>query len=182
MTTTGCRRGVHGWRPIRAGRRCGPGRAAPPRPPVPGRQSPADAACASAPDTYPPNAERVAYVPLDSVFPIPPRFLSASTRSIVGAVHRGNDRGGTVALLAAARYSARVLLHQCSRRAQLPGAAQRPLHPGVRGTARSRTSPLNVRRMKSTMPTQDAAAGIIRHGGTVWTLHSATFMELRIFP
>jgi pimeloyl-ACP methyl ester carboxylesterase len=47
-------------------------------------------------------------VPLDSVFPIPPWFLSASTRSIVGAVHRGNDRGGTVALLAAARYPVRV--------------------------------------------------------------------------
>ena len=47
-------------------------------------------------------------MPLDSVFPIPPRFLSASTRSIVGAVHRGNDRGGAVALLAAARYTARV--------------------------------------------------------------------------
>jgi pimeloyl-ACP methyl ester carboxylesterase len=61
------------------------------------------------PDTCPPNAERVAYVPLDSVFPIPPRFLSAPTySSIVGAVHRGNDRGGTVALLAAARYTAGV--------------------------------------------------------------------------
>jgi pimeloyl-ACP methyl ester carboxylesterase len=42
------------------------------------------------------------------VFPIPPRFLSPSTYSIVGAVHRGNDRGGTVALLAAPRYPARV--------------------------------------------------------------------------
>jgi pimeloyl-ACP methyl ester carboxylesterase len=47
-------------------------------------------------------------VPLDSVFPIPPRLLLASTHSIVGAVHRGNDRGGTVALLAAARYPAPV--------------------------------------------------------------------------
>ena len=42
------------------------------------------------------------------MFPIPHRFLSASTHSIVGAVHRGNDRGGTVALLAAARHPARV--------------------------------------------------------------------------
>ena len=48
-------------------------------------------------------------MPLDSVFPIPHRFLSASTHSIVGAVHRGNDRGGTVALLAVVRYPARVL-------------------------------------------------------------------------
>src|SRR5437764_6692356 len=108
MTTTGCRRGAHGRRPIRAGRRRGPGRAAPSRPRGPGRRSPADAAYAAAPDTGPANAERVAYVPLDSVFPIPPRLLSASTHSIVGAMHRGNDCGSTVALPAAARYPAPV--------------------------------------------------------------------------